>query len=109
MFNTRDEKIELPKDFYNPYKKGNYVENIQTKEVAKIINIIKNGKEEVVILQTDIRNEREEGIIQITYKDLRKNWIKTDKIIITRMPTEKERLHLGLFEHKTETILKLKK
>ncbi len=108
MFNTRDEIVELPSDFYDPYEIGNYIENIKTKEVAEIINIIKKEQEETVLLQTDIRNESEEGIIQISYKDLRKNWTKTERIIIKRLPSEEERLHFGLFLPEMKAILKLK-
>lgn len=115
MFNKRDERVVLSADFYNPYKVGKYVENIKTKQIAEIIDIIENDKEKKVLLQTNIREPKnKETIIEISYKELKENWVKSERIIIKRLPREEERVHLGITFSNTdyfqdEKTLKLKK
>lgn len=105
MFNSRDEKLVLDEEFYNPYKIGNYVINNETKEVVKILNIYEEDNNIMVLVQIGIGTD-EEKILSLS--ELRKNYVKYDEIVIERMPSEEERLHIGL-SFSNVNSLKLKK
>lgn len=69
----------------------------------------------MILLLTNIREPKnKEAIIEISYKELKENWVKSERIIIKRLPTKEERVHLGItFPNinyfQDEKTLKLKK
>ncbi len=110
MFNSRDEKLILSEEFYNPYpyKVGRYVINKKTKEIVKICNIYEEDNKKMVLVQLVQFGIRTAKIKTLSLKELKQNYIRYDEIIIERMPSEEECLHIGL-PFDDVNCLKLKK
>lgn len=92
MFNTRDEIIDLS-EFYNPYRVGGNVENINTGEIANIVCI----DSDIATLQMNIDKDLDSTeYLKIEVSKLKREWKKCEKIIIGKLPSKEERFIIGL-------------
>ena len=94
MINTRDDYCEIDYEkIYNPYMINKIVENIKTKIVAKIIYL----DDYHAVLEFNIdKNLYSKEYLDISIKELKNEWVKCNKIIIGKLSSEEERIHIEL-------------